>query len=294
MKEPDLRLRAVVPAPPKVTWEALTDPAAMRVWLAEHADVDLPGKYEFWGRFTPDGAEPRQRVLHVDEHTIRFGWTVEGVEDTVQFEVAEDKDGTLVTLSHSDLPSFEDIIADRAGARGAVQTFWSLAIANLADYLAGRELTPKVDFTSPELRASLVIDAAPAQVFDSMTRAEVFRKWFGAVVDIEPRLGGRFAMGGFELDPGGAKFVEFEPGRKAALLFADGETTSWELAGSEGRTRLTVTHSGFDPANPPYSAWGGWLGGLAGLRRYHELPNVRTIWREVEIAGLPEGMITLD
>ena len=294
MKEPDLRLRAVVPAPPKVTWEALTDPAAMRVWLAEHADVDLPGKYEFWGRFTPDGAEPRQRVLHVDEHTIRFGWTVEGVEDTVQFEVADDKDGTLVTLSHSDLPSFEDIIADRAGARGAVQTFWSLAIANLADYLAGRELTPKVDFTSPELRASLVIDAAPAQVFDSMTRAEVFRKWFGAVVDIEPRLGGRFAMGGFELDPGGAKFVEFEPGRKAALLFADGETTSWELAGSEGRTRLTVTHSGFDPANPPYSAWGGWLGGLAGLRRYHELPGQGPIWRQFEIAGVPAGLLADD
>ena len=294
MKEPDLRLRAVVPAPPKVTWEALTDPAAMRVWLAEHADVDLPGKYEFWGRFTPDGAAPRQRVLHVDEHTIRFGWTVEGVEDTVQFEVADDKDGTLVTLSHSDLPSFEDIIADRAGARGAVQTFWSLAIANLADYLAGRELTPKVDFTSPELRASLVIDAAPEQVFDSITRAEVFRKWFGAVVDIEPRLGGRFAMGGFELDPGGAKFVEFEPGRKAALLFADGETTSWELAGSEGRTRLTVTHSGFDPANPPYSAWGGWLGGLAGLRRYHELPGQRPIWRQVEIAGVPVGLLADD
>jgi uncharacterized protein YndB with AHSA1/START domain len=80
MTEPDLRLRAVVPAPPKVVYEALTDPAALRVWLAEHADVDLPGKYEFWGRFTPDGAKPHQRVLHVDERTIRFAWTVGGVE----------------------------------------------------------------------------------------------------------------------------------------------------------------------------------------------------------------------
>ena len=71
MTEPDLRLRAVVPAPPKVVYEALTDPAALRVWLAEHADVDLPGTYEFWGRFTPDGAEPHQRVLYVDERTIR-------------------------------------------------------------------------------------------------------------------------------------------------------------------------------------------------------------------------------
>jgi len=295
MNEADMRLRAVVPAPMKVTYEAVTDPAALRAWLSEHAEVDLPGTYAFWGRSVPDGAEPHQRVVHVDERTIRFAWTVEGVETTTQIELDEDEDGTLVTLSQTDLPSFEDVIADRAGARGALQTFWSLAIANLADYLAGRELTPKCDFTSADLRASVVIDASPDAVFDSMTRSEPFQRWFGAKVDIEPRLGGRFAMGGFELDPGGAKFVEFEPGRKAALLFAaDGETTTWELEDSDGKTRLTIVHSGFDATNPPYAGWAGWLSGLAGLRRYHELPNVRTIWREVEIAGLPAGMITLD
>jgi uncharacterized protein YndB with AHSA1/START domain len=294
MTEPDLRLRAVVPAPLKVTYEALTDPAALHVWLAEHADVDLPGKYEFWGRYTPDGAQPHQRVLHVDERTIRFAWTVDGVQTTTQIEVAEDQDGTLVTLSQSDLPSFADVLADKAGARGALQTFWSLAIANLADYLAGRELTPKCDFTSSELHASVVIDAAPDNVFDSMIQPEVFRTWFGANVDIEPHVGGRFAMGGFDLDPGGAKFVEFEPGRKATLRFADGETTSWELEGSDGKTRLTMVHSGFDPANPPYPGWAGWLGGIAGLRRYHELPRQRPIWRQVEIAGIPAGMFAID
>ena len=294
MTEPDLRLRAVVPAPLKVTYEALTDPAALRVWLAEHADVDLPGKYEFWGRYTPDGAQPRQLVLHVDERTIRFAWTLDGVETTTHIEVAEDEDGTLVTLSQSDLPSFTDVLADKAGARGALPTFWSLAIANLADYLAGRELTPKCDFTSSELHASVVIDAAPDKVFDSMIQPEVFRKWFGANVDIEPYVGGRFAMGGFELDPGGAKFVEFEPGRKAALRFADGETTSWELEGSDGKTRLTMVHSGFDPANPPYPGWAGWLGGIAGLRHYHELARRRSIWRQVEIAGVPAGMFAID
>ena len=294
MTEPDLRLRAVVPAPLKVTYEALTDPAALRVWLAEHADVDLPGKYEFWGRYTPDGAQPHQRVPHVDERTIRFAWTLDGVETTTHIEVAEDEDGTLVTLSQSDLPSFTDVLADKAGARGALPTFWSLAIANLADYLAGRELTPKCDFTSSELHASVVIDAAPDKVFDSMIQPEVFRKWFGANVDIEPYVGGRFAMGGFELDPGGAKFVEFEPGRKAALRFADGETTSWELEGSDGKTRLTMVHSGFDPANPPYPGWAGWLGGIAGLRHYHELARRRSIWRQVEIAGVPAGMFAID
>lgn len=294
MTEFDLRLRAVVPAPPKVVYEALTDPAALRVWLTDHAEVDLPGRYEFWGRHTPDGAEPHQRVLHADERTIRLAWTVEGVETTSQIELADDEDGTLVTLSQSDLPSFEDIIADKAGARGALQTFWSLAIANLADYLSGRELTPKCDFTSTELRASVVIDAAPDEVFDSMIQPARFREWFGANVDIEPRLGGRFAMGGFDLDPGGAKFVEFEPGRKATLRFADGITDTWELEGSEGKTRLTLVESGFDPENPPYPGWAGWLGGIAALRRYHELPRWRSIWRGIEMAGVPEGMFVTD
>jgi uncharacterized protein YndB with AHSA1/START domain len=294
MIEPDLLLRAVVPAPPKVVYEALTNPAALRVWLAEHADVDLPGKYEFWGRFTPDGAEPHQRVLHVDERTIRFAWTVDGVETTVQFEVDEDEDGTLVTLSQTDLPSFAEVLSDTAGARGALQTFWTLAIANLADYLTGREPTPKCDFTSAELQASMVIDAAPDKVFDSMIEPEQFRRWSGGNIDIEPYVGGRFAMGGFELDPGGAKFVEFEPGRKATVRFADGMTASWELEGSDGKTRLTTMHSGFDPANPPYPGWAGWLGGLAALRRYHELPHGRSIWREIKAPGVPEGMLALD
>jgi hypothetical protein len=140
----------------------------------------------------------------------------------------------------------------------------------------------------------MVIDAAPEQVFASMTQPEQFRRWFGANVGIEPHVGGRFAMGGFELDAGGARFVEFEPGRKATLRFADGMLDSWELDGSGGRTRLTVVQSGFDPANPPYPGWAGWLGGLAGLRRYHELPTWRSIWRQVEIAGVPEAMFSID
>jgi uncharacterized protein YndB with AHSA1/START domain len=292
MTEPDLRLRAVVPAPPKTVYEALTDPAALRVWLAEHAEVDLPGRYEFWGRYTPDGAEPHQRVLHVDESTIRFAWTVDGVETTAEFQLAETEGGTLVTLSQTDLPSFEDVLADTAGARGALQTFWSLSIANLADYLAGRALTPKCDFTSTDLRAEVVIDASPEAVFDSMTQPEHFRRWFGAHVDIEPRVGGRFAMGGFDLDPGGITFVEFEPGRRATLLFADGLTSSWELEGSDGKTRLTSVQSGFDPTNPPYPGWAGWLNGLAELRRYHELPDWRSIWRQIQVAGVPDEMFT--
>ena len=53
-------------------------------------------------------------------------------------------------------------------------------------------------------------------------------------------------------------------------------------------------HSGFDPGNPPYPGWAGSLAGLAALRRYHELPRWRSIWRQIEVAGLPEGMMATD
>ena len=203
----------------------------------------------------------------------------------MSFDLAEDESGTLLTLSQSDLPSFQEVLADTAGARGALQTFWSLAIANLSDYLSGRELTPKCDFTSAGLRASVIIDAAPQAVFDSLTQPEQFRKWMGANVDIEPYVGGRFAMGGFELDPGGAKFVEFEPGRKATLLFADGITQGWELAGWDGKTRLTFMQSGFDPdepALPGLDRLAGWCRRVAALPRTpavaHDLASDRAAW----------------
>jgi uncharacterized protein YndB with AHSA1/START domain len=31
----------------------------------------------------------------------------------------------------------------------------------------------------------------------------------------------------------------------------------------------------------------------AALRRYHELPQWRSIWRHIEIAGVPEGMFSI-
>ena len=299
MTEPsELRMSAVMPAPPAAVHAALTDAAALRVWLAEHAEVTLPERYEFWGRYTPDGAEPHQRVLHADERTLRLAWTIDGVETTSELTLAEgegdDAGGTLLTLTQTHLPSFEEVISDTAGPRGALQTFWSLAITNLADYLAGRELTPKCDYTSPELRSAVVIDAEPEAVFDSLTQPDQYQRWFLAKVDIEPWVGGRFAMGGFELDPGGSKFVEFEPGRKASLLFADGVTSSWELEGSGGKTRLTFVQSGFDPDNPPYAGWAGWLGGLSELRRFLEQPNWRTIWRTIEVPGVPAEMFALN
>src|SRR5882757_9670657 len=104
MTEP-MRLRVRVAAPIAEVWRALTDPAALRVWLAEHAVVALPHRYQFWGRYTPDGDRPHQRPLHVGEHSLRFAWLLADTETTVHIGLTADGPGaTILALSQTDVP----------------------------------------------------------------------------------------------------------------------------------------------------------------------------------------------
>jgi len=287
-----LRMRARTTAPVKEVWHALTDAAALRVWLAEHAEVELPGTYAFWGRSTPDGAEAHQRPLDTGEHTLRYAWRLDDVDTEVEFTLEEgEAGGTVIALLQSDVPAFGDPEAETS-ARGLLHTFWAMAIANLVDHLEGRPLTALVDLTSPVMRHEVVIDAPRSAVYASLVEPEQFARWFGAKVGIEPHVGGRFSMGGFELDPQGAKIVDVEPGVRMSIAW-ESMVTTWELQDADGRTKLTFVQSGFDEAHPPYDAWTGWLSGVAELRRYHELQDWHPIWLAVESPGVPQSMLTV-
>ncbi|MDP4503107.1 SRPBCC family protein [Nonomuraea turcica] len=273
MTEPMI-VHARVQAPLKEVRQALTDPAAMRIWLAEHAEVELPDRFGFWGRTTPEGDAPHQRLLHADERTVRFAWVLDGEETTSEFTLEEESEGvTVVTLSQTHY-DFQDVITGKS-IRGVLQTYWCQVLANLAEHFEGRELTPKVDFTTTEMRVDVTIDASPSDVFASITDSEAVTKWFGFPIEIEPFVGGRFAMGGLANDPSPAKVLELEPGRKFSLDWGGPGVGTWELEGSEGKTRLTLVQSGFDAQRPPYAAWGGFLSGVSELRRYHEVPDWR-------------------
>ncbi|MET7336165.1 SRPBCC domain-containing protein [Nonomuraea sp. NPDC005650] len=277
MTEP-MTFRARIQAPLKDVRHALTDPAALRIWLAEHAEVELPDRFGFWGRTTPEGDAPHQRLLHADERTVRFAWLLDGEETTTEFRLEEDGDATVLSLSQTHF-DFQDVITGKS-IRGVLQTYWCLAIANLAEHLEGRELTPKIDFSSADLRAQVTIDASPSQVFESLIDSETVTKWFGYPIEIEPHVGGRFAMGGLANDPSPAKVLELEPDRKFSLDWGGPGVGTWELEGSGGKTRLTLVQSGFDAERPPYAAWGGIMSGVAELRRYHEVPD----WQPVIMA----------
>ncbi|GGR73628.1 hypothetical protein GCM10010169_17060 [Micromonospora fulviviridis] len=275
-----LTVRARLAAPAEAVRRALTDPAELRVWLAEHAEVELPRRYEFWGRYTPEGDAPHQRLLHADERTLRFAWTLDGVETTTEFELTPEGGSTVLTLRQSHFDFAEAM--NGSSIRGVLQTFWALAIANLNAHLEGRPLLPRTDFTSADLRGELLIDAPMDKVWTSLTDSEQASAWFGFPIGIEPWVGGRYAMGGFDAGYA-AKVVDLTPGRAISVDWGPTGVSSWELAESGGRTKLTFVQSGFDEGNPPYAAWTGTVAGLAELRRFHEVADWQPIWLDVEM-----------
>lgn len=279
MSEP-LTVQARLAAPVDAVRHALTDPAELRVWLAEHAEVELPHRYEFWGRYTPAGDAPHQRLLHSDEQRLRFAWTLDGVETTTEFELTPDGESTVLTLRQSHFDFAEAMSG--SSIRGVLQTFWALSIANLAARVEGKPLLPRTDFTSADLRAELTIAAPIDRVWTSLTDSEQATAWFGYPIGIEPWVGGRYAMGGFEAGYA-AKVVDLDPGRKISVDWGPVGVSTWELAESDGKTKLTMVQSGFDEGNPPYAAWCGNVSGLFELRRFHEMADWQPIWLSVEL-----------
>lgn len=209
-------IRARLAAPIDAVRRALTEPAQLRAWFAEHAEVELPNRFAFWGRYTPEGDAPHQRLLHVDDTTLRFNWLLDGVDTTTELSLAATApDATLLTLTQSHF-DYQEMMSGTS-IRGVLQTFWVLATANLADHLEGRPLTARVDFTSAELRADVLVDASAATIFDALTDSQKVTSWFGFPIEIEAEVGGRYTMGGFDNPLLPAKVIELEPGRKLAV-----------------------------------------------------------------------------
>jgi uncharacterized protein YndB with AHSA1/START domain len=270
----DYTVQARIAAPPARVREALTDPAALRTWLAEHAEVSLPdGEFSFWGRYTPQGERGRQRLRAEGPDRLCFSWTLDEVETEVELSWAADQsNNTVLTLTQSDSPPMEELMAPTGRRDGlhSVHTFWSLALANLAAYVEGRDLMPFCDFSPDrphEIRFELQIDGSPEEVFASLTEPDQVERWFGWRVEVEPRVGGRCTFG---VD---GRIFEFEPGRRFSYGDEHGAVVRWELASSDGGTYLSFVQSGFatDELDNAAQHEAGWLGGVAELRRMYEL-----------------------
>jgi len=98
-----------VAAPPEVVFPYFTDPALIVTWIGERADLDpRPG-----GMFALDFASTAARGRYVAVEPPRrvvFTWgipedgTLPPGASTVEVVLAADGDGTIVHLTHRDLP----------------------------------------------------------------------------------------------------------------------------------------------------------------------------------------------
>jgi uncharacterized protein YndB with AHSA1/START domain len=275
-----LVLAARLAASPTEVYRALTDPCALRTWLAEHAEVDLPaGRYQFWGRHTPQGATARQRLLAAEpDRLLSFTWTLDGRQTTTELRLQpEVAQATMLELRQDGMPTMQELMAPKGRRDGlhSLHTFWPLALANLAEHLEGRPLTSRADFSPDrprEIRIALAIGAPPDQVFASLIDPTQVERWFGWKPEIEPHVGGRITLG---VD---GKIFELHPGKRLAYADDQGAIVRWELAGDGGKTRLTFVQSGFrdDELDNAAQHEAGWLAGLAELRRLHELGDAWT------------------
>jgi uncharacterized protein YndB with AHSA1/START domain len=272
-------LQVAVGAPPATVYAALTNPAALRTWLAEYAEVALDdGVFEFWGRFTPDGERGRQRLLSAQPgRGLSFSWLVDGAETEVALAVEpspSEPDGSVVTLTHSGVPP-----------RAADDCYWvrdllMLSLANLASYCEGRQVAPRCDFAAPrktEARGRVEIDVPPDQVFAALIEPAELNRWIATDATVEPEVGGRYDFG---WDHGPVKILELDPGRTLAYSWRhswddgdgpDSTVVRWELEGSQGRTYLTIVHSGFGDDRRPDGYQLGWQEFLVSLKRMLEV-----------------------
>ncbi len=119
-----------IAAPPEVVFPYFTDPALAVKWIADAASLDArPG-----GSFSVDvrGNPARGEYVEVDPpRRVVFTWGIEGRGDfppgcsTVEVVLQPDGDGTVVTLTHYDLPTEQERRSHRAG--------WGELLGILAD-----------------------------------------------------------------------------------------------------------------------------------------------------------------
>jgi uncharacterized protein YndB with AHSA1/START domain len=302
-----LRLRVRIDAPTDTVFKALTDADSLTDWLAESADVSLADdRYQFWGRYAPQGDRPRQQLLAVEPAAaLRFSWALdddaraadraagaaeEGAPpSTVHITMAPDDGGTVVTVVHTGVP------ASGSADATALSCFWHVSLANLAAQCEGLPTMPPFDFSVPAQGDALVrtvIDVGADEVFACLLDPSQIDKWAnaddlaaapqdgtadrikgGAKAVVEPEVGGRYEFGWS--DGGPIKVVELEPGKVLAYSWrypgSPDTVVRWSLRSSRGSTYLTLVHSGFDNDQVAEGFRQGWPGYLVEIKRILEL-----------------------
>jgi uncharacterized protein YndB with AHSA1/START domain len=149
-----IRRQVVIPASPRVLWEALTDPGLLRSWFGGEFEWDLTEGSPL--RFHSDDGETREgRIESVREGKhLRFSWWPDGEQGNaseVSYLLEDGREEGLVTLTVQERPldtpagvSSPAQARARASDGGATWTAWDTRLAGAWAGIAGDPTAPGV------------------------------------------------------------------------------------------------------------------------------------------------------
>ena len=269
----------------------LTQPEDLSAWFCEHAAVDLErGHYSFWGRFTPgtpaaDSDAVRLLACSAPD-SLQFGWTVRGAETVVLFSLEARGVMTQLTVEHAGIPARSD------EHEMAFHDFWYVALENLRLYATSGEQQQLCSYApkqGPSIELAVTVNGGADAVFDKIAKPEQIDRYYGSNSTVELEVGGKFDFG-WKDSLGPIKILELDAPHKLSFSWKFDEpfetVVTWQLEESGGRTRLTLTHSGFaeDYDSEGYRA--GWFSFLAIIKGMVELGED---WSMIEIKGGAHG-----
>ena len=276
---------AKLAAPAERVFAALSEPAQLRGWFAEHVEMEPKsgGAFRFWGRYTygaPTRAQATQQLTrYTQPRELAFTWTLHDQQSEVRVVLEPDPEtpgGTLLKGTHT----FTQAPAI-SRAREMVDDLWRLNMGNLQAHLAGGTgvLLPDYADASPTIRTSIMIDAPRERVFQALLDPALLNQWIAAAAEVEPKVGGRYAFGwkyemnGINVVGGPTRILEMVPNEKLVTDWPDWrgdtnvpvQTVTWLLESVGTQTRVTLIHAGFtrtvDFSDYPFG-WGWFLSRL--------------------------------
>ena len=217
----DFRMRIAAPRP--TVFERLLRIEHLSRWFCGWCRIEpkVGGSFKFGGETCILPPEGRAWETTIDEGDVlrrfAFIWPIRSVKTRATYELEDgSNDTTLLHVSHRGVPI-------RTTTCGSVLDAWRMCLGNLKSIAEGRGDSVRPDHsavTDPDLKLSVLVEAAPARVFDAFADPKQLDHWSTggmptqrAHVDPNPR--GQFSFGWPEKGPD--HVLEWIPERRIAL-----------------------------------------------------------------------------